>query len=67
MHMDHARNITQDAAEDLAISTSHAVFFFARGWCAAERGEPRDPTQGSVWCEGFDLYTAKHGGKRVLQ
>ena len=64
MYLDHNRNICQDAADDLAISTSHAVFHYARGWCAAERGEPRDATQGAVWLEAFDLYVLKHAAKR---
>ncbi len=66
MYSDHSRNLCQDAMDDLAVSTSHAVFFYARGWCAAERGEPRDATQGSVWLEAYDLWHRKHPAAKVV-
>lgn len=67
MYSDHKRNLTQDARDDLAISTSQGVAIYASGWCAAQAGEPRDETGGAVWLMAFDLWHERHPRADYLQ
>lgn len=57
MYFDHSRNVSPRTKEQVAIDTSQKVADLARGWSAAEEGQPYDKSQPSAWREGWELRT----------
>lgn len=55
-------NSCQDAFNDTELRSSLSVNFATLGWCAAERGEPRDENRGGAWLTGFDEWVKAHPG-----